>query len=64
MDVGLMTTFFVSLDSAGIVAVLTLEVGEAKTARVPLEEEEERPNSNGELLVQPRWWWRTMETVD
>lgn len=61
---GLMTTFFVSLDSAGIAAVLTLEGGEAKPVKVPLEEEKERPNANRELLVQHRRRWRTMKTVD
>lgn len=39
---GLMTTFFVSLDSVDVAAVLTLEVGKANLTRMPLEEEEER----------------------
>jgi hypothetical protein len=45
MDVGLMTTFFVSLDSVDVAAVLTLEAGKANPTRMPLEEEEERPTS-------------------
>jgi hypothetical protein len=45
MDLGSITTFFVSLDSTDVAAVLTLEAGEAKPTRVPLEEEEERPTS-------------------
>jgi len=45
MDVGSITTFFVSLDSTDVAAVLTLEAGEAKPTRVPLEEEEERLTS-------------------
>jgi len=43
MDVGSITTFFVSLDSADVAAVLTLEAGEATPTRIPLEEEKERP---------------------
>jgi len=45
MDVGSMTTGFVSLDSAEVAAVLTLEADKAKLNRVPLEGEEERPTS-------------------